>query len=52
MPRSSLSGGAERPVSKAQGGGPSAKDVGEYIQKMCVDHVQELGRKGILPKSK
>lgn len=25
---------------------------GEYIQEMCGDHVQELERKGILPKQK
>lgn len=28
------------------------KTLGEYIQAMCVEHVQELERKGILPKSK
>jgi len=28
------------------------KTLGEYIQRMCVDHVQELERKGILPKGK
>ncbi len=28
------------------------KTLGEYIQEMCVDHVQELERKGLLPKGK
>jgi hypothetical protein len=28
------------------------KTLGEYIQKMCVEHVQELERKGTLPKTK
>lgn len=26
--------------------------MGEYIQEMCEDHVQEFERKGILPKGK
>ncbi len=28
------------------------KTLGEYIQEMCEAHVQELERKGILPKGK
>jgi hypothetical protein len=28
------------------------KTLGEYIQEMCEGHVQELERKGILPKGK
>jgi hypothetical protein len=28
------------------------KTLGEYIQEMCVDHIQELERKGLLPKVK
>jgi hypothetical protein len=28
------------------------RTLGEYIQEMCADHVQELERKGILPKPK
>jgi hypothetical protein len=26
--------------------------LGEYIQEMCVDHAQELEKKGLLPKGK
>ena len=28
------------------------KTLGEYIQEMCENHVQELERKGTLPKGK
>ena len=28
------------------------KTLGEYIQELCMDHVQELEKKGILPKTK
>lgn len=28
------------------------KTLGEYIQEMCLDHVQELERRGLLPKGK
>ena len=28
------------------------KTLGEYIQEMCEAHVQELERKGLLPKGK
>lgn len=28
------------------------KTLGEYIQEMCEGHVQDLERKGILPKGK
>lgn len=28
------------------------KTLGEYIQEMCEGHVQELERKGVLPKGK
>ena len=28
------------------------KTLGEYIQEMCESHVQELERKGLLPKGK
>ena len=28
------------------------KTLGEYIQEMCVAHVQELEKKGLLPKGK
>ena len=28
------------------------KTLGEYIQALCADHVQELEKKGILPKGK
>jgi hypothetical protein len=28
------------------------KTLGEYIQEMCFDHVQELERKGLLPKGR
>ncbi len=28
------------------------KTLGEYIQEMCLEHVQELEKKGILPKGK
>lgn len=28
------------------------KTLGEYLQEMFLDHVQELERKGILPKGK
>ena len=28
------------------------KTLGEYIQEMCEGHVQELEKKGLLPKSK
>ena len=28
------------------------KTLGEYIQEMCEGHVQELERKGLLPKGK
>jgi hypothetical protein len=28
------------------------KTLGEYIQEMCNAHVQELEKKGILPKAK
>ena len=26
--------------------------LGDYIKNMCVDHVQELEKKGLLPKGK
>jgi predicted DNA-binding protein len=28
------------------------KTLGEYIQEMCEEHVQELERKGLLPKGR
>jgi len=28
------------------------KTLGEYIQEMCESHVQELEKKGLLPKGK
>lgn len=28
------------------------KTLGQYIQEMCTEHVQELERKGTLPKGK
>jgi hypothetical protein len=53
MPRSSLSGGVPRDLlAKLKAAALQQKTLVEYIQEMCVDHVQELERKGILPKSK
>ena len=28
------------------------KTLGEYIQELCMEHVQELEKKGVLPKGK
>jgi hypothetical protein len=39
-------------LAKLKAAALQQKTLGEYIQEMCVDHVQELERKGVLPKSK